>query len=167
MKLFNFVIAFLILAGAGHAATLTELQQQALQNRKVIKKYEANLDISKNDESLARSSYYPSLDVSYSANSLDESSAVENRENSVAVGTITWNLFAGFQDKYRIKSAQLSKKAEELKLKGIRQDIQLNVALRYLTIYTRKASLQVARDSCTTLQKIYNDAENRFKVGLI
>ena len=167
MKLFNFVIAFCILAGTSHAATLTELQQQALHNRQVIRKYEANLDISKDDESLARSSYYPSLDLSYSVNALDESSAIESRENSVAIGAITWNLFSGFQDRYTIKSAQLSRKAEALKLQGIKQDIQLNVALRYLIIYTRKANLQVAQDSYSTLVKIYNDAKNRFKVGLI
>ncbi len=168
MKLFNLTFAFFfLLAGAGHAATLTELQQQALQNRKVIKKYQATLDISDMDESLAKSSLYPSLDVSYSANALDESNAVENRENSVAIGSITWNLFSGFQDRYNIQSAQLSKKAAELKLHGIKQDIQLNVALRYLTTYTRKANLKVAQDSYTTLGKIYRDAENRFNVGLI
>ncbi len=167
MKLFNCLIAFLFLTGVTHAATLTELQQQALQNRKVIKKYEANLAISQNDESLAKSRFYPSLDVSYAVNSLDESNTFENRENSVAVGSITWNLFSGFQDKYKLKSAQLAKKAEEFKLQGIKQDIQLNVALRYLTIYTRQASLRVAQDSYTTLQKTYHDAQNRFQVGLI
>ena len=167
MKLFNFLIAFLMLTGMGHAATLTELQQQALQNRNIIKKYEANLDISKKDEALAKSSYYPSVDVSYTVNSLDESNLFENSENSVAIGAITWNLFSGFQDKYKIKSAQLLQKAEKLKLQGIKQDIQLNVALRYLTIYTKKASLKVAQDSHTTLLKIYRDAQNRFNVGLI
>ena len=168
MKPFNCIIAFFLLCtGAAHAATLTELQQQALQNRNLIKKYEATVDISKMDESLARSSLFPSLDVSYSANALDEDNAVENSENSVAVGSITWNLFSGFRDRYNIKSAELTKKAEELKLHGIKQDIQLNVALRYLTTYTRQASLQVARDSYATLHKIHADAENRYNVGLI
>lgn len=167
MKLFNLVIAFLLVAGVGHAATLAELQQQAVENRKIIKKYEATLESNREDVGLARSNLYPSLDLSYIVNALDESSAIENRENSVAVGAITWNLFAGLQDRYRIKSAQLTRRASEFKLEGIRQDIRLNVSLRYLNIYIRKASLQVAQDSYATLEKIYQDAENRFRVGLI
>ncbi len=168
MKTINCAIAlFLFLAGGAQAATLAELQQQALQNRNLVKKYEAALDIGKKDESLAKSRLYPSLDISYTGNALDESSAFEDSENSVAVGSITWNLFSGFQDRYNIQSAQLSRTADALKLAGIRQDIQLNVALRYLTAYTSKASLQVARDSCATLRKIHADAENRYNVGLI
>lgn len=167
MKLLNFLIAFFVLAGVGHAATLAELQQQAVQNRKIIKRYEANLEISKESVGLAKSSLYPSLDISYTVNALDESSAVENRDNSVAVGAVSWNLFSGLQDRYRIQSAQLTRRAEEFKLQGIKQDIRLNVSLRYLNIFIRRASLQVAEDGHVTLQKIYNDAENRFHVGLI
>ncbi|MBU0483038.1 MAG: TolC family protein [Proteobacteria bacterium] len=167
MKLFNLVIAFFLFTGAAQAATLTELQQEALNNRKIIEKYQANLEIGKKNVNLAKSRYYPSVDFSYTVNALDESSAIENKENSVAYGAITWNLFSGFQDKYNVKSAKLSRKAEEIRLQGIKQDIQLNVALRYLSIYTRKASLNVAEDSYATLLKIYNDAENRFNVGLI
>ena len=167
MKLFNFVVAFLLIAGVGHAASLADLQQQAVENRKIIKKYEANLESNKDDLGLAWSKVYPSLDLSYNVNALDESSVTENRANSVAVGAISWNLFAGLQDRYKIKSSQLIKKAGEFKLQGIRQDIRLNVSLRYLNIYIQKASLQVAEDSHATLQKVYKDAENRFHVGLI
>ena len=144
MKLFNLIIAFLLLASAGQAATLTELQQQALQNRKIIEKYQANLEISKKNEELAKSSYYPSVDLSYTLNSLDESSVFENSETSVAYGAISWNLFSGFQDKYKVKSAKLSRKAAELKLQGIRQDIQLNVSLRYLSIYDKSKIYEIA-----------------------
>ena len=168
MKTINCAIALCIFFAAGaQAATLTELQQQALENRNLVKKYEAALEIGKRDESLAKSRLYPSLDLSYTANALDENSASEDSENSVAVGAITWNLFAGFQDRYNIRSAQLTKSADAFKLAGIKQDIQLNVALRYLTAYTSQASLQVAKDSCATLRKIHTDAENRYNVGLI
>lgn len=167
MKLLNFIVIFLLLTNAANAANLLELQQMALDNRKVIAKYEANLEKSKKDLTIARSGYYPSFDVSYTINSLDENTTFENKENSVAYGAVTWNLFSGFKDKYNVRSASLLSKAEAHKLKGIRQDIQLNVALRYLSIFDRRANLQVAQDSHDTLVKVYEDAENRFEVGLI
>lgn len=167
MKLFNFIIVFLLMANAGHAASLVELQQMALGNRKVIAKYKANLEIRKEDLTIARSEFYPSFDVSYALNSLDEDNTLESKENSVAYGAITWNIFSGFKDKYNVRSASLLRKAEAHKLKGIKQDIQLNVALRYLSIFDRRANLQVAQDAHDTLLKVYKDAKNRFEVGLI
>ena len=167
MKLFNLIIAFFLVAGVSQAATLAELQEQALNSRNLIKKYQANLEISRRDQALARSSLYPALDLSYTVNALDEDSAVENSENSVAKGVISWNLFAGFADHYKIKSARLARQAEEFKLQGLRQDIRLNVALLYLGVYSRQASLQVAQDAWATLDRVHADAQNSFKVGLI
>jgi outer membrane protein TolC len=56
---------------------------------------------------------------------------------------------------------------ERLQLEGLKQDIQLNVALRYIAVYESRASLDVARNNYETLQKNYRDAQNRFDVGLI
>lgn len=159
--------ATLLLPLAGQAATLAELQQLALNNRAVIARYQADYAVSEKNTALARSNYYPDLDVSYSLNNLDQATAFENRENSVAYGAITWNLFAGFQDKYAVAAAERQQQSAQHQLNGIRQDIQLNVALRYLAIFDRRAQLTVAEDSFTTLEKIYRDAQNRFQVGLI
>jgi outer membrane protein TolC len=61
----------------------------------------------------------------------------------------------------------MQKMAEALKLKGLQQDIMLNVALRYLAIFNRRANLQVAQDFHNTIAKVYEDATSRFAVGLI
>jgi len=150
-----------------HGAELVELQQTALENRHIIQRYEAQLEKSFENSRNARSGYYPSLDLSYTANSLDEASTTEERKNSVASGVVSWNLFAGFRDKYANASAELLRKSEEHKLQAIRQDIQLRVALQYLVIYNWQANLQVEEDTYSTLLKLHQDAENRFDVGLI
>ena len=59
------------------------------------------------------------------------------------------------------------RQAEEFRLQGIKQDIKLAVALRYLEIFSRRANLKVAEDSFNTLNKLHEDAINRFQVGLI
>lgn len=149
------------------AASLLELQKSAIANRRLIEQYQANLDKSSSDVTIAGSRFLPSVDVSYSVNALDDSTPQEYKENSVAYGVITWNLFAGFYDYYNMRSARLLEKAHHYRLQGIKQDIQLNVALRYLDIYTRQSSLEVATESHTTLQRLHGDALNRHSVGLI
>jgi outer membrane protein len=111
----------------------------------------------------------PSVDVSYTTNSLNRPSLLtgQAKENSILNGAVSFNLFAGFRDKYNIESAELLKRVEAERLKGIRQDIQLNVAVFYLDVYQRKANLKVAEDAYTTLKKLYSDGEERLVVGLI
>ena len=172
MKLCSFLIIFLSIALPSHAASLVEMQKQAIQNRYLITQYQANLEASSHDVTIARSRFLPSFDVSYSVNDLKEDyikggMVQESDQNSVAYGVITWNLFSGFYDYYNIKSARLLEQAERYRLTGIEQDIQLNVALRYLDIYSRLSSLEVAQESHITLKKLYEDSNNRYSVGLI
>lgn len=167
MKIINLVLAFVFSSITVQAANLIDLQEQALVNREVVQRHIVSVEKSRTNENLARSSLYPSLDLAYTATWLDGFNALEDRENRFASGTISWNIFAGFRDKYNIKSAQLLREAENYRLQGIKQDIKLAVALRYLAIYDRQASLKVATDSATTLAKLHEDAINRFEVGLI
>ncbi|MFO7605925.1 MAG: TolC family protein [Desulfurivibrionaceae bacterium] len=161
------VLTFLLIAGTAGAADLAELQEKALSNREVVQAYIADLEQSRRDVTLARSGLYPSVDLSYTANWLDEATAIEDRENQVASGRISWNIFAGFRDKYRIKSAKLLRQAEYHQLQGLKQDIKLAVALRYLAIFEGRANLRVAEDSVSTLRRLSEDAVNRYGVGLI
>jgi outer membrane protein TolC len=157
----------LLVAPAAYAVDLASLQEEAVSNREVIKRYQANLERSEQEIRRVKGPYFPSLDLAYTANSLDDPSFTESRENSVSYGAVSWNLFSGFRDKYNIKSAVLRRDVENHSLNGIRQDIQLNVALRYLQVYDRKANLQVAEDAYNTLGKLYRDSQNRLEVGLI
>lgn len=167
MKTCSIFFALFVIALPCSGASLTELQQSAINNRKIIAQYQANLDSSSSDVSLARSRFMPSFDISYTVNDMNEGNIKETKENSVAYGIITWNLFSGFYDYYNIRSARLLEKAESYKLQSIKQDVQLNVALRYLDIFNHQSSLEVAEESHTTLKKLYDDSRNRYSVGLI
>ncbi len=172
MKLYCFVIALTLCASKGYAIDLAEMQATALNNRQVIRQYMISLEQSEKDIVRAKGVYYPSADISYTVNSLNSSNTMgsiilENKENSVAVGRLSWNLFSGFRDKYNLQSARYQKDVEQYRLRGIKQDIQLNVALSYLTVSERWANRKVAEAAFQTLSKIYQDGESRYKVGLI
>jgi outer membrane protein TolC len=167
MKTIKLILLLVLMSGVARAADLAELQEQALANREVIQRYAANLEKSRTNETLARSGFYPALDVGYTANWLDEPTVFEDRESRFASGTVSWNVFAGLRDKYNLQSAAQLSQAEAYRLRGLKQDIKLAVALRYLAIYDRQASLVVAEDAAATLNKLAEDAVNRLAVGLI
>lgn len=167
MKTVTFLVLFLVLAGDCLGAGLADLQDSAVANRRVVEKYRENLDKAGLDQTVARSYYYPTVDLSYTANLLDDDTLTENSENNVAYGAVRWNVFSGWRDRYGLRAQQWQSEAEAGRLAAVKQDIRLQVALRYLAIYAARANLQVARDSHGNLEKVFRDGENRFQVGLI
>lgn len=166
MKLFSLCV-ILLTALPAYGRSLVEMQQDALDNREIIKRYMIDLEKSGRDIGRAKAGLYPSVDLLYQLNKLDEDALSEDEENSILYGAVTWNLFNGFKDKYQIESAELLEEVNQHELTGIKQDIRLNVALRYLDVYERRANLEVAEKNYETLEKIYRDGKNRLEVGLI
>ncbi len=169
MKPIQVLIGLLIFTplSTAHCADLMDLQNNALKERHVIQRYKNNLEKAVKDEGIAKSGLYPSLDVAYTVNSLDEEATFEAKENSVVYGAVSLNLFAGFRDIYNIKSARILQQVENYKLKSIEQDIMQNVALQYIFVFGSKASLKAQEDTYSTLQRVYEDGEKRNQVGLI
>ncbi len=167
MKLFKFVAIFLFAGSSAYAIDLAEMQTKALGDRQVIQQYVTSLEQSEKDLIRARGGYYPSVDIGYNVNSLDEASTTEHENNSLLYGKISYNVFSGFKDKYNVQAAEMLQAVEEYRLQGIQQDIQLNVALAYLKVYERLANRKVAASAFETLGKVYRDGESRYQVGLI
>lgn len=150
-----------------YGANLASLQDTAVKNRQLVQRYVNNLEKSRKDETIAKSGYYPSVNLSYVVNSLDEATTTEAKENSIFSGNISYNLFAGFKDKYGVRSAALLRQVEEYRLQGIKQDILAKVALYYLSVYANKANLKATKDTYSTLERVYEDGKKRNEVGLI
>lgn len=167
MKLYSMMVGLVLCASIGHAMDLAEMQEKAVNNREVIQQAVAGLERSQQEIIRAKSGYYPAVDLSYTANTLDEDSLLEQKENNVVQGKVSWNLFAGFRDRYGLQSAEMLEEVEQYRLQGVRQDIQLNVALAYLAVFERRANRSVAESAFRTLGKVYRDGESRFQVGLI
>jgi len=167
MKLIMFLLVHMLFALNCLGAGLADLQDLAVANRQVVDKYRENVAKSGQDQIVARSPYYPSVDLSYTANLLDDDTITENSENNVIYGVVRWNVFSGWHDRYGLRAAQWLAEAEVGKLSAIKQDIRLKVALRYLAITSARANLRVARDSYENLAKVLGNGKNRFEVGLI
>jgi outer membrane protein TolC len=167
MKLINTLILLLFCCSTAEAIDLAEMQKMALGNRQIVQQYVTRLAKSEEDITLAKAPYLPSVDIAYTVNSLNEDGTYENEQNSTAYGSVSYNIFAGFRDKYNIESAEMLRAVEAYSLEGIQQDLQLNVALAYLAVYERLANKKVAQSAFETLGRVYRDGESRFQVGLI
>ena len=81
------------------AQTLEALQLSAWENREIVKRYQADLDIRMERIKEARGEFLPSLDLDYTLNRLNHDTAVgENRKNDTFTGGASWNVFAGVID---------------------------------------------------------------------
>lgn len=169
MKMFRAIgiVLLSMAATTAYGIDLEEMQARALGNRQVIQQYMTALEQSREDTRIAKGGYYPSVNVAYTVNKLDEDSTTEHKDNSVVYGEVTYNIFSGYLDKYGVQSTELLEKIEGYKLGSARQDIQLSVALAYLKVYTLRANTEVSRAAYQTLEKVYKDGESRYQVGLI
>jgi outer membrane protein TolC len=167
MKICKFLLLFLLVAADCLGVGLADLQEQAVTNRRVVEKYRENLEKAGQDQIVALSPYYPSVDFAYTVNLLDDDTILENSENNVIYGAVRWNVFSGWRDRYGLRAAHWQVEAEAGRLAAIKQDLRLRVAQRYLAIFAARANLQVAQDSHGNLAKVFRDGENRFQVGLI
>lgn len=149
------------------ALDLSGMQENAVLNREIIKRYQTSLEKSGQEVQYVKSAYYPKLNLGYQANNLDEETSFEHRQNSSIYATASMNIFSGFKDRYSIESANILQKVDGYRLSGIEQDIQLNVALRYLSVYERQANLTVVQDGLKTLKRLFQDGQKRLQVGLI
>ncbi|MDY0374433.1 MAG: TolC family protein [Desulfobacterium sp.] len=136
------------------AQTLEALQLSAWENREIVKRYQADLDIRMERIKEARGEFLPSLDLDYTLNRLNHDTAVgENRKNDTFTGGASWNVFAGFKDYYALKAAKELTQSGQFNLDGIKQDISLNVALAFLSVYRAFQNLTVADNEV----KLYRD----------
>jgi len=149
------------------AISLSELQDIGVTNRKVIEKHRLAIQKEEQNLKISRSPFWPSLDVRYTANALDEDTTLEKSQNSELVGSLSYNLFSGFRDRYGNLSYGSLKTAREFELQSIIQSIRFNIAIRYLDIFRAQNQLKVSQDEVALLQKRYRDSENRYNVGLI
>lgn len=147
--------------------TLSELQQRAVANRQLVEKFKVNYQQGELDTQIRRGAFLPALDMVYIANQLGEDSTFEDKQNSRLTGVLSYNLFAGFKDKYSLQVAEHLQASKQFELDTVIDDLNLVVALRYLDAYRRQENEKTAEEQLKLLQKRYQDAEKRHSVGII
>ncbi len=168
-RLYWIVLTGLLFAANAWALDLADLQRAAVENRDIVKRYEATLDQGTERIREARGNYLPSVDFSYTLNRLDDDNdtTYEARRNDWARIGASWNIFAGFADRYNIKSAKVLKESQQFKLAGIKQDVRYDVSLGLLAVYRNKAYQKVTEDALNLYRDRYREVSLKRRVGVL
>lgn len=166
-KILMTVSAVVLCVSTGYGLTLEDLQKSAVANRDIVKRYQADVETRRQQVREVKGNFLPSVDAGYTFNRLDADGLNEYRENDTAFGTVSWNVFAGFRDKYNLKVTETLTQVDELALSALKQDIQLNVALYFLDVYRANANLEVAEDAVKLYRDRYRDVRLKYKVGIL
>jgi len=151
------------------AVDLEDLQQAAVENRDIVKRYEAALDQSTESIREAKGNFLPSVDLSYTATRLgeDNSTTYEAKSSDWTRIGASWNIFAGFADRYNIKSAEVLQESQRFQLAGIKQDICHSVSLGLLAVYRNQAYRQVTEDALNLYRDRYREVTLKRRVGVL
>lgn len=163
------VLSGLFFAANTWALGLADLQQAAVENRDIVKRYQAALDQAAERTREAKGNFLPSVDLSYTANRLDEDNdtTYEARRNDWAGIGASWNIFAGFADRYNLKSAEVLQGSEGFRLSAIKQDICYDVSLGLLAVYRNQAYRKVTDDALNLYRDRYREVTLKRRVGVL
>jgi len=162
------LVAGITAPGAAFLATLESLQKSAYENRDLVKRYQADLEITRERVMEAKGEFLPSLDLGYTLNRLNHNTVTgENRKNDTFTGQASLNVFSGFRDYYSLKAAKILTNAGKFNLDSIRQEIALNVALRYLSVYSALEDLKVSQSEVKLYEDRLRQISLKVKVGVL
>ena len=160
---FMFVMPF---SGFCKEVTMIDMYKAAVENREIVKAYRLAVEQAKMEQKIQKGDYLPSLDAAYKANKLDESSFLENEENSEFSVSLTQNLFHGFKDKFELAIANLDLETTDYELQSLKHDIGLEVALKVLQVYQAEARRLVALDAFKAYSERYENIQLKYDVGV-
>jgi outer membrane protein TolC len=153
---------------SAHGLTLDELMTVAIENRAVVKAYRVEVQKSLHQIKHAKGEFLPSFDTGYRFNLLGENDlTLEEKENNTFYTKASVNLFLGFKDVCSLASAKKVNEIKAFELKGISQDLKLDVGLCFLDVYYGMARLNVAEDALSLYRKEYENVSLRYKMGIL
>ncbi|WP_331774444.1 TolC family protein [Sulfurospirillum sp. 1612] len=176
MKKLLFIL--LILSTYALAATLPQIIASSETNPSIqaaqqqAKAYEHLLDV-------AKSSNYPSLDLSYGGTYLDEKPVVylpaslgggtwQMQSQNIYTGAVSlsYPLFSGFAISARIDEAQLKKQRATLKVKDSKRTLYLNIVHLYTQALAMKHIIVSQKEALAATQESYKKVQGFFEEGM-
>jgi len=106
-------------------ASMEEAQQLAVNNYPILKSAQADVQAREAQNVVAKSNYYPKLDIAVDQKWEDDVDIIGDQEELSATAIVRFNIFNGFNDKARIaETCYLVKEAREIRNNTQRQIVE-------------------------------------------
>ncbi|MDD3451049.1 TolC family outer membrane protein [Sulfurimonas sp.] len=153
-----------------YAATLEFSLQEVLKTNPSIITKRKELNVAQHELELAKSGYYPTLNVqgSYGVEQAQSQlTQYEKKDWSTwnTGATLTQNLFSGFATDYDVKTKKYKVKAREFALQEQANDLALTTIKSYLDLIRSYELLLVDIENVKLHEKFFNDVRARTKGG--
>jgi outer membrane protein len=147
---------------------LGDLHRQALTNRVELAAAEANLGITDKQIKLAKSDYWPSVDLEVASFRFEQDPVPERiLDDSTWAGiSLTWMLYDGGLRRARIAEARAVDRQAELAYRDLVKGIALEVVEAYRRFSTQQNTLSALRDQLQFAEDNYKSVSKQFENGL-
>ncbi|MCP4969325.1 MAG: TolC family protein [Arcobacter sp.] len=162
-----FKILLLIFLGSNlYALDINEAVEIALLNNNNLKKHQYIYEESKIQVDISKSSFKPKINLSYNYIANSENLG-QGKDSSNANAIVSYNLFNGFKDKYKLKSSEDQSKMLMYNYQATKNDLILNVKQNYITYLKSLKNIDTQNNAFKLLEQQYKDSKNRFDQGLL
>jgi len=159
--------ALLLTVVSSYALDMNEAVQTAIENNYSLKQQQYILDESELNLDSSYSGYKPKLDVSYNYNNRKDTLQGQLKEDSSVTAKVSYNLFNGFMDMYKVDANKDLFASSKLTYKASKEDLILDVKKSYIDYLLKQKNTQTFAEALKSFEKQYEDSSNLFEQGLI
>jgi outer membrane protein len=143
-------------------------EDRALVQREEIKQLTETVHIMESQVSIARSKFLPGISAVVDYGYQGETYRFDRDDEFWMANLVaSWNLFNGFQDKYKIDQTRMQKNAARLKLEEVKQQIRLQVMETAFNLNTSVRHIETAQAQLKAARKSYELVEVQYREGMI
>ncbi len=144
------------------AKSLDECRNLAMENRTEIKSYTKKIEQSRKLIDVAKSEYFPSVNVvghyeRYGDDPSVNGSPYRNMDNSYVMGVASWNFWEWGRTKNRVDASRARENQATYALENLKDQVTLDVKNAWL-------ALQESRKQVAVTQKAIEQAEENFRI---
>ena len=146
---------------------LDEADSSALARREELRQMDLAISLMKNKVRISAASFLPGITAVLDWGYWDEKYRITpDNDYWMASLVASWNLFNGFQDKYKVDQAKLEKKEKEAERLSIRNQILLQIREARENVKIADAAIETAERRLAAARKSFDAVDSRYRQGL-
>jgi len=140
---------------------------QALQNREEFRQMRSAIALLQSKTRLSQTAFLPGIAAVVEYGYQGEMYRFKPQDDYWMASLVaSWNLFGGFQDKYKTDQAHLEQKEAEARLEEVRNRIRLQVLEAYENLLVADKSLEAAQSRGKSARKAYESVDRKYREGM-
>ena len=145
---------------------ITELVNQALNQRYDYKSAQLNFESSRNGVSIAESGHWPSLTANGSYSIYTDDLSNLNQSKTLGFGlSLNFPLFLGWSVSNRVQLAKVQSKVREVELNDLERDIKRQIKTTFLNLQAAQKGLLVSENNIEAARENLKIEEEKYTLG--